>query len=132
MEASIIFHIEQDGMNIDNNYNWTVSMDYGGEGPKHEDQAHLEHFVYIALKPLPPRTSEEKEAAHSARLVASGQAAVLAELEARNPYANALEYLDEMDRNVQEMREREREIDRELLELQQQEREKRGHDDVST
>ena len=77
MEASIIFHIEQDGMNIDNNYNWTVSMDYGGEGPKHEDQAHLEHFVYIALKPLPPRTSEEQEAAASARLVASGQAAVL-------------------------------------------------------
>ena len=132
MEASLIFHIEQDGMNIDNNYNWTVSMDYGGEGPKHEDQAHLEHFVYIALKPLPPRTSEEQEAAASARLVASGQAAVLAELEARNPYANALEYLDEMDRNVQEMREREREIDRDLLELQQQEREKRGHDDVST
>ena len=46
--------------------------------------------------------------------------------------ANALEYLDEMDRDVQKMREREREIDRELLELQQQEREKRGNDDVST
>ena len=129
IEASLIFYFEHDGLNINNNYNWTVSKDYGGEGPKHEDQAHLEHFVYIALKPLPPRTEEEREAAASARLVASGEAARLAELEARNPYANALEYLDEMDRNVQEMRAREREIDRERLELRQRERD---HDDAST
>ena len=128
MEASLIFYFEQDGLNIHNNYYWTVSKDYGGEGPKHEDQAHLEHFVYIALKPLPPRTIEERVAAESARLVASGQAA---ELEARNPF-NALDVIDEMDREVQEMRAREREIDRELLELRQREREKRGRDDAST
>lgn len=130
MEASLIFYFEHDGLNIHNNYNWTVSKDYGGEGPKHEDQAHLEHFVYIALKPLPPRTIEERVAAESARLVASGQAA---ELEARNPF-NALEVYDEidLDREVQEMRAREREIDRELLELRQREREKGGHDDAST
>ena len=130
MEASLIFYFEHDGLNIRNNYNWTVSKDYGGEGPKHEDQAHLEHFVYIALKPLPPRTIEERVAAESARLVASGQAA---ELEARNPF-NAFEVYDEidLDREMQEMRAREREIDRELLELQQREREKRGHDDAST
>ena len=67
-------------------------------------------------------------AAESAPLVASGQAA---ELEARNPF-NALDVYDEMDREVQEMRAREREIDRELLELRQREREKRGHDDAST
>ena len=130
MEASLIFYFEHDGLNIHNNYNWTVSKDYGGEGPKHEDQAHLEHFVYIALKPLPPRTIEERVAAESARLDASGQAA---ELEARNPF-NALEVYDEidLDREMQEMRAREREIDRELLELRQQEREKGGHDDAST
>ena len=69
-------------------------------------------------------------AAEPAPLVASGQAA---ELEARNPF-NALEVYDEidLDREVQEMRAREREIDRELLELRQQEREKGGHDDAST
>ena len=106
MEASLIFYFEHDGLNIHNNYNWTVSKDYGGEGPKHEDQAHLEHFVYIALKPLPPRNFEEREAAASARLVASGQAA---ELEARDPF-NALDVLDEMDREVLELQRQEREL----------------------
>ena len=94
MEAALIFHIEYSCLNIDNNYNWTVSRDYGGEGPDNEDEAHNEHFVYIVVKPLLPRTAEERQAAASARLVASGEAAVLAQLEASNPYANAMEILD--------------------------------------
>ena len=39
--------------NIGSNINWTISCDYGGEGPKHDFEAHLEHFVYLALVPLP-------------------------------------------------------------------------------
>ena len=97
MEASIIFHLERDGINIDNNLNWTVSGDYGGEGPIQEDDAHKEHFVYVALKPLPPRTAEERQAAASARSVASGEAAVLAQLEASNPLAGLQECLDAME-----------------------------------
>ena len=132
MEASLIFYFEHDGLNIRNNYNWTVSKDYGGEGPKHEDQAHLEHFVYIALKPLPPRTIEERVAAESARLVASGQAAILAELEARNPFRILGEVMDQMDHEMLELQARnqeiDREIDRDLLELQRRERELQGSD----
>ena len=88
MEAAIIFHLEYSCFNIDNNYNWTVSRDYGGEGPDNEDEAHNEHFVYIVVKPLLPQTAEERQAAASARLVASGEA------EVSNPYANAMEILD--------------------------------------
>ena len=69
----------------------------GGEGPIQEDDAHKEHFVYVALKPLPPRTSEERQAAASARSVASGEAAVLAQLEASNPLAGPQECLDAME-----------------------------------
>ena len=94
LEASLIRHFETTGLNMKNNYNWTVSQDYGGEGPDNEDEAHKEHFVYLVVKPLPPQTAEERQAAASARLVASGEAAVLAQLEASNPYANAMEILD--------------------------------------
>ena len=75
-------------------------MDYGGEGPLLGGpyDAPQEHFVYIALKPLPPQTAEERQAAASARLVASGEAAVLAQLEASNPYANAMEIMDNIER----------------------------------
>ena len=52
--------------NIDNNINWTTSCDYGGEGPTREDEAHLEHFVYLAVKPL-PLTAETMAAAASAQ-----------------------------------------------------------------
>ena len=88
MEAALIFHLEYSCLNIDNNYNWTVSRDYGGEGPDKEHEAHNEHFVYIVVKPLLPKTAEERQAAASARLVASGEA------EVSNPYANAMEILD--------------------------------------
>ena len=53
MEASLILQLEQRATNIENNTNWTTSCDYGGEGPKHDGEAHLEHFVYLALVPLP-------------------------------------------------------------------------------
>ena len=53
MEASLILQLEQRATNIDNNINWTTSCDYGGEGPKHDGEAHLEHFVYLAVVPLP-------------------------------------------------------------------------------
>ena len=53
MEASLILQLEQRDINIDNNINWTTSCDYGGEGPKHDDESHLEHFVYLAMVPLP-------------------------------------------------------------------------------
>ena len=53
MEASLILQLEQRATNIENNINWTTSCDYGGEGPKHECEAHLEHFVYLAVVPLP-------------------------------------------------------------------------------
>ena len=53
MEASLTLQLEQMELNIDNNINWTTSCDYGGEGPKHDDEAHREHFVYLAVAPLP-------------------------------------------------------------------------------
>ena len=52
LEASLIMVTERGRINIDNNINWTTSKDYGGEGPRGADQAHTEHFVYVALKPL--------------------------------------------------------------------------------
>ena len=52
MEASLILQLEKTALNIDNNINWTTSCDYGGEGPKHDAEAQLEHFVYVAVSPL--------------------------------------------------------------------------------
>ena len=51
LEASLIRHFETTGLNMKNNYNWTVSQDYGGEGPTHKDDAHNEHWVYVVLHP---------------------------------------------------------------------------------
>ena len=53
MEASIILQIENKVANIENNINWTQSTDYGGEGPKNDEEKHFEHWVYLAVKPLP-------------------------------------------------------------------------------
>ena len=53
MEASLILQLEQRATNIEHNINWTTSCDYGGEGPKHDGEAHREHFVYLAVVPLP-------------------------------------------------------------------------------
>ena len=63
MEASLMLHLEDTALNIENNINWTSSMDYGGEGPRPKDEAHLEHFVYLAVKPLPRRLEDEVAAA---------------------------------------------------------------------
>ena len=65
MEASLILQLETNGLNIENNRNWTTSCDYGGEGPNHQDEAHLEQYVYLAVKPL-PLSAEESRAAASA------------------------------------------------------------------
>ena len=53
MEASLILQLEQRETNIGNNINWTISCDYGDEGPKHDVEAYIEHFVYLAMVPLP-------------------------------------------------------------------------------
>ena len=53
MEASLILQLEQTALNVNSNINWTTSCDYGGEGPKHDDEARCEHFVYLAVAPLP-------------------------------------------------------------------------------
>ena len=58
MEASLILHFETTGINIEHNFNWTTATDYGGEGPTRDHEAHLEHFVYLALKPLPQPVDE--------------------------------------------------------------------------
>ena len=63
MDAGIILHFETIDLNTQNNYNWTTSCDYGGEGPNPREEAHLEHYVYLALKPLPRRPEDEAAAA---------------------------------------------------------------------
>ena len=40
--------------NIDLNYNWLKSCDYGGEGPRGADDAHEVHVVYLAVRPCNP------------------------------------------------------------------------------
>ena len=63
MEASLIYQLEQKAVNIEHNINWTTSCDYGGEGSNCDDEAHLEHYVYLAVKPLPRRPEDEAAAA---------------------------------------------------------------------
>ena len=67
MEASLILQLEEKAVNIENNLNWTTSCDYGGEGPKGNDVAHLEHYVYLAVKPLPWRPEDDAAAASAHR-----------------------------------------------------------------
>ena len=45
--------LERDHTNIDHNINWVRSCDYGGEGPRLAADAHEEHFVYLAVRPIP-------------------------------------------------------------------------------
>ena len=54
LEASLIYEFERSSTNIDNNINWLKSCDYGGEGPRAADEAHEEHFVYLAVCPSAP------------------------------------------------------------------------------
>ena len=52
MEAALIYELERGRTNIAHNINWVKSCDYGGEGPRTEAEAHEEHFVYVAVKPI--------------------------------------------------------------------------------
>ena len=117
LAASIIYELERSGLNIDRNYNYTINMTYGGEdeyttGPYDRPEP---HWVYIALKPLPPQTDHERRmadfvksfhaptaasaqadasahAAASAQADASTHAAASAQAEAQGPWANAAEW----------------------------------------
>ena len=53
LEASLIYSLENDYTNIDHNINWLRSCDYGGEGPRLAADADEEHFVYLAVRPIP-------------------------------------------------------------------------------
>ena len=79
-------------------------MDYGDEGPYTTGpyEGPDPHWVYIALKPLPPQTDHERRMADfvksfqapmaaSARADASAHAAASAQAEAPGPWANAAE-----------------------------------------
>ena len=97
-------------------------MDYGGEGPYTTGPYDRPepHWVYIALKPLPPQTDHERRmadfvksfqaptaasaqadasahAAASAQADASTHAAASAQAEAPGPWANAAERAREND-----------------------------------
>ena len=54
IETSIIFHLEYSGLNLDNNLNFS-GYPFGREVG--EDEMHLEYYVYIAVKELPPGTA---------------------------------------------------------------------------
>ena len=48
MEASLILQLEEKAINIEHNRNWTVSMDYGGEGRKSDDETIAnDRFCYV-------------------------------------------------------------------------------------
>ena len=72
MEAAIIHHLEYSRLNFENNCNYRMCLDYTRYAC--EDEAHREHYVYLALKPLPPQTVEERVAAASAQSVAQLEA----------------------------------------------------------
>ena len=55
LEAHLIFFLEREAVNpIGSNMNWLMDPKDGGEGPTREDEAHIEHYVYLALTPDPP------------------------------------------------------------------------------
>jgi hypothetical protein len=51
LEASLIYEFEATSTNIDGNYNWLRSCDYGGEGPRCAEDANEVHYVYLAVMP---------------------------------------------------------------------------------
>ena len=55
LEAALILELETNSVNINHNINWTSSCDYEGEGPTADDESHCEHYVYLAVRPLPIR-----------------------------------------------------------------------------
>ena len=52
LEAALIYELERGRTNIAHNINWVKSCDSGGEGPRAAAEAHEEHFVYLAVKPI--------------------------------------------------------------------------------
>ena len=52
MEAAFICELERGHTNIAHDINWVKPCDYGGEGPRATDEAHEEHVVYMAVKPI--------------------------------------------------------------------------------
>ena len=61
LESSLILQLEEKAINIEHNRNWTVSMDYGSEGRKYDDEANTNDrfYVYLAVKPKPVRLEDE-------------------------------------------------------------------------
>ena len=51
LEASLISHFEITGLNMHNNYNWTIGSDPRSESHKDGAEVHAEHYVYLALHP---------------------------------------------------------------------------------
>ena len=51
LEASLISHFEITGLNMHNNYNWTIGSDPRRESHKDGAEVHAEHYVYLALHP---------------------------------------------------------------------------------
>ena len=72
LEAAIIHHLEYSRLNLMYNCNYRMCLDYTRYAC--EDEAHREHYVYLAVKPLPPQTVEERVAAASAQSVAQLEA----------------------------------------------------------
>ena len=70
MQAGIMLHIEATGLNKQNNYNWTTSADFGGIDASPESEAHLQHYVYIALKPLSREVEVTAESAPAQEVAA--------------------------------------------------------------
>ena len=69
IEASLISHFEISGLNIHNNYNWTISSDPRRESPNDQREAHTEHYVYLALHPA-QITSDDSTAVSAPELPA--------------------------------------------------------------
>ena len=61
MEASLILHLENKSVDLENNRNWTTSCDYGGEGPSCTGEADQEHYIYLAVKPLLLRHGDDAD-----------------------------------------------------------------------
>ena len=76
-----------------------IAADYGGEGPITENpyDKPTVHFVYIALRPLPLQTAENRQAAASAQSVASGQSAASSQAGASNLIAKAGQLMNDTE-----------------------------------
>jgi hypothetical protein len=67
LEASLILEFEKWTQNHQNNINWIRSCDYGGEGPNPPADAHAEHVVYLAVRPITPSVWNSSAAGKNAK-----------------------------------------------------------------